>query len=118
MTLIQLKYLICIADNGLNISSAAEKLYTSQPGISKQIKYLEAELGMQLFKRKGKSLVSITSAGFEVIEKARKILRESENIKRIAGDLSGEEEGKLSIATTHTQARYILPDIIKNFTQI
>ena len=117
MTLKQLKYLICIADNGLNISSAAEKLYTSQPGISKQIKYLEAELGMQLFKRKGKSLVSITSAGFEVIEKARKILRESENIKRIAGDLSGEEEGKLSIATTHTQARYILPDIIKNFTQ-
>ena len=117
MTLKQLKYLITIADNGLNISSAAEKLFTSQPGISKQIKYLEAELGMQLFKRKGKSLVSITNAGLEVIEKARNILRESENIKRIAGDLSGEEEGKLSIATTHTQARYILPDIIKNFTQ-
>ena len=117
MTLKQLRYLICIADNGLNISSAAEKLFTSQPGISKQLKYLEAELGMQLFKRKGKSLTSITSAGFEIIERARNILRESENIKNLAGDLSDEEEGKLSIATTHTQARYILPDVIKNFVK-
>ena len=73
MTLKQLKYLIGIADSGLNITSAAERLYTSQPGISKQLKQLEAELGMQLFTRKGKSLTAITPAGHQVIERARLI---------------------------------------------
>lgn len=117
MTLKQLKYLIGIVDSGLNITSAAERLYTSQPGISKQLKQLEAELGMQLFTRKGKSLSAITPAGQEVVARARKILREVENISSLARDLTGEQEGTLSIATTHTQARYVLPEVIKAFRE-
>jgi len=117
MTLKQLKYLISIVDNGLNITSAAERLYTSQPGISKQLKQLEAELGMQLFTRKGKSLAAVTPAGTEVIERARKILREVGNITSLASDMTGEQEGRLSIATTHTQARYVLPDVVRQFNE-
>ena len=117
MTLKQLKYLVGIVDSGLNITSAAERLYTSQPGISKQLKQLEAELGMQLFTRKGKSLAAITPAGTEVIERARKILREVENISNLASNLTAEQDGTLSIATTHTQARYVLPDVIKAFRE-
>jgi len=118
MTLKQLKYLIGIVDNGLNITSAAERLYTSQPGISKQLKQLEAELGMQVFTRRGKSLTAITPAGQEVIERARKILREVGNITSLASDLTAEQEGTLSIATTHTQARYVLPDVIRDFRKL
>ena len=115
MKLQQLKYLLAIADNGLNITAAAERLYTSQPGVSKQLKLLEEELGLQLFTRKGKSLGGITAAGEKVIERARLIMQEVENIRSLASDYYHEEEGTLSIATTHTQARYVLPDVIKEF---
>jgi LysR family cys regulon transcriptional activator len=115
MTLQQLRYLLGIADSGLNITAAAERLFTSQPGISKQLKLLEQELGIQLFTRKGKSLAAITPAGHEVIARARRILREVQNIRSLASDMSEEQEGTLSIATTHTQARYVLPDVIKEF---
>ena len=115
MTLQQLRYLLGIADSGLNITAAAERLFTSQPGISKQLKLLEQELGIQLFTRKGKSLAAITPAGHEVIARARRILREVENIRSLASDMSEEQEGTLSIATTHTQARYVLPDVIQEF---
>ena len=115
MTLQQLRYLVAIADSGLNITAAAERLYTSQPGISKQLKLLEQELGVQLFTRRGKSLAAVTPAGHDVIGRARKILREVENIRNLARDLSGEQEGTLSIATTHTQARYVLPEVIREF---
>ncbi len=115
MTLQQLRYLLGIADSGLNITAAAERLFTSQPGISKQLKLLEQELGIQLFTRKGKSLSAITPAGHEVIARARRILREVENIRNLASDMSQEQEGTLSIATTHTQARYVLPDVVKEF---
>lgn len=118
MTLQQLRYLLAIADCGLNITAAAERLYTSQPGISKQLKLLEQELGVQLFTRKGKSLAAITPAGIDVIGRARKIMREVDNIRSLASDLSGEEEGTLSIATTHTQARYVLPEIIGAFREL
>ena len=117
MTLKQLKYLVGIADSGLNITSAAERLFTSQPGISKQLKQLEAELGVQLFTRKGKSLAAITPAGREVIARARKILREVGNISSLASDLTAELDGTLSIATTHTQARYVLPEVIRAFRE-
>lgn len=117
MTLQQLRYLLAIADSGLNITAAAERLYTSQPGISKQLKLLEQELKVQLFTRKGKSLAAITPAGRDVIARGRKIMREVENIRSIASDISGEEEGTLSIATTHTQARYVLPEIIGPFRE-
>lgn len=115
MKLQQLKYLLAIVDNGLNITAAAERLYTSQPGVSKQLKLLEEELGLQLFVRKGKSLDEITPAGSHVIERARLIMQEVENIRSLASDYFQEEEGTLSIATTHTQARYVLPDVIREF---
>ena len=118
MTLKQLKYLVGIVDSGLNITSAADRLYTSQPGISKQLKQLEAELGVQLFTRKGKSLAAITPAGRDVIARARKILREVENIRSLASDLTAEQEGTLSIATTHTQARYVLPEVVREFREL
>ncbi len=115
MTLQQLRYLLGIADSGLNITAAADRLFTSQPGISKQLKLLEQELGIQLFTRKGKSLAAITPAGHEVIARARRILREVENIRSLASDMSQEQSGTLSIATTHTQARYVLPDVVREF---
>jgi LysR family cys regulon transcriptional activator len=115
MKLQQLKYLLAIVDNGLNITAAAERMYTSQPGVSKQLKLLEEELGMQLFTRKGKSLGGITPAGHQVIDRARIIMREADNIRSLASDYYQEEEGSLSIATTHTQARYVLPEIVSEF---
>ncbi len=117
MTLKQLQYLLAIVDSGLNITAAAERLYTSQPGISKQLKLLEEELSLPLFVRKGKALVGVTSAGHDVIARARRILREADHIKGLAGTLSAEEEGLLSIATTHTQARYVLPDVVATFRE-
>jgi len=117
MKLQQLKYLLAIVDNGLNITAAADKLYTSQPGVSKQLKLLEEELGLQLFVRKGKSLGGVTPAGQAVIDRARLIMHEVENIRSLASDFYHEEEGTLSIATTHTQARYVLPEVIREFRE-
>lgn len=117
MKLQQLKYLLAIADNGLNITAAAERLYTSQPGVSKQLKLLEEELGLQLFSRKGKCLEQITGAGEKVIDRARIIMGEVENIRCLANAYYQEEEGTLSIATTHTQARYVLPPVIQKFRE-
>src|SRR5690606_187635 len=112
MTLKQLKYLLGVVDHGLNITTAAERLFTSQPGISKQLRQLEREVGVQLFSRKGKNLVALTPAGMQVVEYARKILRDVDNIKSLGRELVAEDEGTLAIATTHTQARYVLPDVI------
>jgi LysR family cys regulon transcriptional activator len=117
MKLQQLKYLLAIVDNGLNITAAADRLYTSQPGVSKQLKLLEEELGLQLFTRKGKSLEGITAAGYQVIDRARIIMQEVENIRNLASDYYQEDEGTLSIGTTHTQARYVLPEVVKAFRQ-
>jgi len=117
MKLQQLKYLLAIADNGLNITAAAERLFTSQPGVSKQLKLLEEELGLQLFTRKGKSLDSVTPAGEKVIARARAIIQEVENIRSLAAEYFEQQEGSLSIATTHTQARYVLPDILGEFRE-
>ncbi|MGH8172015.1 MAG: LysR substrate-binding domain-containing protein [Rhodanobacteraceae bacterium] len=112
MTLTQLRYLVAIYDAGLNITLAAERVHATQPGLSKQLKQLEGELGFQLFTRKGKSLSEITPAGREVIERARIILAEARNVHAIAANLRGEEQGELTIATTHTQARFVLPKAI------
>ncbi len=115
MKLQQLRYLVAIVDNGLNITAASQALFTSQPGVSKQVKMLEDELSLQLFVRKGKSLSGLTEAGREVIEKARKILTEVDNIKSMSHELAGQKRGKLVVATTHTQARYVLPDLLAGF---
>jgi LysR family cys regulon transcriptional activator len=117
MKLQQLKYLLAIVDNGLNITAAAERLYTSQPGVSKQLKLLEEELGLQLFARKGKSLHRITRAGEQVIERARHIMDEVDQIRTLANDFYCEDEGSLSIAATNTQARYVLPKVLGELCQ-
>lgn len=109
MTLTQLRHLIAIADSGLNITLAAERVHATQPGLSKQLRQLEDELGFQLFVRKGKSLDAVTHAGEQVIERARIILAEAANIRSIAANLRNEAGGELRIATTHTQARFALP---------
>lgn len=113
MKLQQLKYLLAIVDNGLNITAAADRLYTSQPGVSKQLKLLEEELGLQLFTRKGKSLHHVTRAGQEVLKRARMIMSEVDEIRTLAADFYQEEEGTLTVAATNTQARYVLPEIIR-----
>ena len=117
MKLQQLKYLLAIVDNGLNITAAADRLYTSQPGVSKQLKLLEEELGLQLFARKGKSLNRITRAGEQVVRRARAIMEEVDQIRSLAADFYHEEEGTLTIAATNTQARYILPEILRELRQ-
>ena len=111
----QLKYVFTVANEGLNVSLAAEQLHTSQPGVSKQIRLLEDEIGVPIFNRTGKRLTDITPAGNEIVSRIRTILREIENIKLIGKEHTGEEEGILVIATTHTQARYALPKIVKTF---
>ena len=108
MNLQQLRYLAAVVDHGLNVSDAAEALYTSQPGISKQIRQLEDELGLKVFVRQGKRLAALTPAGAVVVATARKALAEIGNLKRVADEFRREDTGTLSIATTHTQARYAL----------
>lgn len=108
---------MAIVDNGLNITAAADRLYTSQPGVSKQRKLLEEELGMQLFARRGKSLHRITRAGEQVISRARVIMAEVDQIRSVAANFYQEEEGVLTVAATNTQARYVLPDILRQLRQ-
>jgi LysR family cys regulon transcriptional activator len=111
----QLKYLCAIVDHGLNVSVAAEALFTSQPGISKQIRLLEDELGLSVFVRQGKRLASLTPAGEMVVATARRALREIANLKRVGDEFRDEDSGSFSIATTHTQARYVLPKVLREF---
>jgi LysR family transcriptional regulator, cys regulon transcriptional activator len=111
----QLRYLAAIAQSGLNITAAAQKLHTSQPGVSKQIKLLEDELGFQIFTRQGRALTRITPAGQQVIDRALRILQEAQSIKNLAKELGNEDRGTLAIGTTHTQARYVLPPVIREF---
>ena len=115
MKLQQLRYIWEVAHHDLNVSATAQSLYTSQPGISKQIRLLEDELGVEVFSRSGKHLTRITPAGEVIIEMAGEILRKVDSIKRAAEEFSNERQGSLGIATTHTQARYALPDVIQRF---
>ena len=117
MNLQQLRYLNEILRRELNISDAAAALYTSQPGISKQIKLLEEELGIDIFVRNGKRIVALTEPGRAVLEIARRMLHETDNLKQVGQEFSRQDSGSLTIATTHTQARYALPQVIKSFTQ-
>lgn len=115
MKLQQLRYIWEVAHHELNVSATAQSLYTSQPGISKQIRLLEDELGVEVFARSGKHLTRVTPAGETIIEKAGEILRKVESIKQVAQEFSNERKGSLSVATTHTQARYALPKVIHRF---
>ena len=115
MKLHQLRYLHEVVKQGLNITSAADALYTSQPGVSKQIQLIEEELGLQIFKRNGKRLTGLTIPGQQIVTLADKVMRDIENIKRVGEEFSDVETGALTIATTHTQARYKLPAAVKAF---
>ncbi len=115
MKLQQLKYIWEVAHHDLNVSATAQSLYTSQPGISKQIRLLEDELGVEIFSRSGKHLTRVTPAGEVIIEIAGEMLRKADMIKQVAQEFSNERKGSLSIATTHTQARYALPRVIQEF---
>jgi LysR family cys regulon transcriptional activator len=117
MKLQQLRYLVEVARHGLNVSEAAEALHTSQPGVSKQIKLLEDELGVIVFERSGKRLTSVTEPGRAILDIAERILREAENMKRVGDEFSDGESGGLVIATTHTQARYALPSVVARFVE-
>ncbi len=115
MNLQQLRYLNEVVRQGLNISGAAEALYTSQPGVSKQIRLLEEELGVEIFVRTGKRVVAITEPGKAVLAIVQRMLQDIENLKRAAEEFHSKDRGHLTIATTHTQARYALPPVIKEF---
>lgn len=117
MKLRQLHYIHEVARRGLNVTAASEALFTSQPGVSKQIRMLEDELGVDIFVRNGKHLSEVTPAGTRILECAQRLLGEVENIKRVAEEFHDADRGDLSIATTHTQARYALPPVIQPFRQ-
>ncbi len=117
MKLQQLKYLLATVENNFNITTAAEKIYTSQPGISKQLKLLEEELDLKIFERSGKQLVGLTASGEQVVLHARKALQEVENIKRLSADKNQVEHGNFRLATTQTQAKYVLPTVLTRFHQ-
>ncbi|MBI3898804.1 MAG: HTH-type transcriptional regulator CysB [Gammaproteobacteria bacterium] len=115
MKLQQLRYICEVARCGLNVTDAAANLYTSQPGISKQIRLLEEELGVLIFKRSGKHFVDITPAGRAIIKRAEQVLLDVRNIKELSQEFADQNRGSLSIATTHTQACYALPPTIQTF---
>jgi LysR family cys regulon transcriptional activator len=117
MKLQQLRYIWEVAHHDLNVSATAQSLYTSQPGISKQIRLLEDELGVEVFSRSGKHLTHITPAGEAILKTAGEVLRKVESIKQVAQEYSNEKKGSLSLATTHTQARYALPATIGAFIE-
>lgn len=115
MKLHQLSYVAAIAQSELNITAAAEKLETTQPAISRQLRMLENELGFTIFIRSGRTLSKVTPPGQRVVEGALRILRETRNISDIAEETRNEGRGVLSIGTTHTQARYFLPSVVRKF---
>lgn len=117
MKLQQLRYLCEVVRRELNMSTAAEALHTSQPGVSKQIGLLEDELGVKILVRHGKRVVGITEPGHIIIGIAERILRDTDNLAKVGADFSKDGGGSLTIATTHTQARYALPPVISRFIQ-
>ena len=117
MKLHQLKYLLATVDNQFNITLAAEKIYTSQPGISKQLRLLEEELDIKIFQRSSKQLTGLTDTGEQVVKHARKVLQEIENIKRLSDNSNQILDGDFRLATTQTQAKYVLPSVLTQFHQ-
>ena len=115
MKLQQLRYACEVARCELNVSTAAESLHTSQPGLSRQIKALEDELGVEIFVRRGRRLTGVTEPGRAVLAIAERMLADAANLKRAGEDYASRNLGTLTIATTHTQARYALPNAVAAF---
>lgn len=118
MKLQQLRYLREVERQNLSISDAAQALFTSQPGISKQLRLLEEELGVDVFVRNGKRLVAVTEPGRIAINIANRILLEAENLRKVGAEFRQEAGGSLTVATTHTQARYALPKVVQQFVAL
>lgn len=117
MKLQQLRCIVAMRQNNLNVSETAAALFTSQPGVSKQIRLLEEEVGVQLFERSGKQIISETAAGKDIIDVAERVLASTDDIKNIGREYNDPNAGDLRLATTHTQARYVLPSIIEAFSE-
>jgi len=117
MKLQQLRYVCEVARHNLNLSTAAEALFTSQPGVSREVRNLEEELGVDIFVRHGKRVVSVTEPGQAILEIAGRVLGDIENLKQVGQDFTQRDKGELTIATTHTYARYVLPQVLQRFSQ-
>ena len=117
MKLQQLRFLSAVVQNDLNLTAAASKLATTQPAVSKQLKLLEEELGFRIFVRRGRAFTKLTPPGERIVAHALRVIRETQNIKRVSEEFRHEDRGSLSIGTTHTQARYVLPAVIKKFCE-
>jgi LysR family cys regulon transcriptional activator len=115
MNLQQFRYVTEVAHRRLNVSEAAAALHTSQPGVSKQIRSLEEELGTDIFVRQGRRFIAITQAGAEIVRALERILAEIGNLKAIGEEFASTSRGHLAIAVTHTQARYALPAVVTVF---
>lgn len=98
-----------------NLTEVANVLFTSQPGVSRQIRELEEELGVDIFERNGKRLTGLTEPGKGILQIIDRLLLEADNLRQASQEFSGEKSGTLSIATTHTQARYVLPRVVQGF---
>ena len=115
MKLQQLRYAVEVFRHNLNVSEAAEALFTSQPGVSKQIRLLEDELGVQIFIRSGKRIVAVTQVGMAVLETAEQVLRGVRNIKNIGGEFAKTESGSFTLGATHDLLRFRLPSVLAGF---
>ncbi|STO53846.1 transcriptional regulator CysB [Canicola haemoglobinophilus] len=117
MKIQQLRYIVEIVNQNMNVTEAANALFTSQPGISKQVRLLEDELGLEIFERNGKHIKGLTPAGAKIVNVARELLVKTQSIKAIANEYTRPNCGVLRIATTNTQARYMLPSVIELFSK-
>jgi LysR family transcriptional regulator, cys regulon transcriptional activator len=118
MKLQQLRYLCQVIESRFNISEAAGLLGTSQPGISKQIRMLEQELGLDILVRSGNRIIGMTEAGKQLVGEAQRVLAGALQLEEIAREFKNQDEGQLTVATTHLHARYSLLTVIKNFTKL
>jgi LysR family cys regulon transcriptional activator len=111
----QLRSIREAARRGYNLTEVANVLFTSQPGVSRQIRELEEELGVEIFERNGKRLTGLTEPGKGILQIIERLLLEAENLRQASREYSGEKSGTLAVATTHTQARYVLPRVVQSF---
>jgi LysR family cys regulon transcriptional activator len=111
----QLRSIREAARRGYNLTEVANVLFTSQPGVSRQIRELEDELGVEIFERNGKRLTGLTDPGKGILQIIERLLLEAENLRQASQEYTGEQRGTLSVATTHTQARYVLPKVVQSF---
>ncbi len=117
MKLQQLRYIVAMVRHDLNVSQTADALYTSQPGVSKQIRQLEDEIGVEIFQRSGKQITQVTPAGERIIAIAESVMQQVEDIRTVGHEYANPNVGELRIGTTHTQARYVLPRVIEKFRE-